>query len=257
MNNSRKLVFFLLISLWLQFNGYLALEASDRTIEKQIQNIKQKFNVQVHYLYSQKEYFPKGWLKAPISAEGGQLSYDEVKRILPLIQKALSAYPKPVLNKNLQNIYLLNKLNFYGKSFGATNSKTSLYIKSQGVAKGYSDSFIVSRIHSEFSSILMRNYKFPKEKWEKINPNDFNYLGSGKQMLSQKKLYGQSQELLSRGFLIKYSQSSIENDFNIISDWLFTRYSQLNELGKKHEKIRMKTNLAKKFYKSINQGFYF
>lgn len=257
MNNSSRISFFILFSLLLQFKGFCALEASDKGIEKQIHTIKQTFNVQVHYLYSSQKYFPEKWLKAPISGEGGQLALDEVERILPLIQKALSAYPRSVIEENLVNVYLLNKLMFYGKSFGATNSKTNLYIKSQGKAKGYSDSFIISRIHSEFSSILMRNYEFPKEEWENINPREFKYLGAGKKMLGQKKLYGQNNELLSRGFLVKYSQSSLENDFNLISDWLFTRYSQLVELGEKHEKIRLKMNLAVRFYKSIDNRFEF
>jgi len=257
MKNPTRTFCALLVTLLLQFGGFGVAEASETAIERQIQKIKETYGVQVHYMYRPEEYFSSRWLKPPISARGEQLSNKEVKRLLPLIESFLSSYPKSVLDKNLENIYLLSELFFYGKSFGATNNKSSLYIKSMGERKGFTNSFLLSRMFSEFSSILMRNYEFPEKEWQKINPANFKYLGSGVEMLGTEGLYGQDNKLLSMGFIVKYSQSSMENDFNMVSDWLFSQPGLLNKLAKKHKKIRMKMELAVKFYKSIDEGFEF
>jgi hypothetical protein len=207
--------------------------AGESQVKLNIGEIKQKYNIHVHYSYNSYSYFPASWQKAPISARGQQLALSQVERLLPIIDTFLSAYPIMVLNKNLNDIYLLEDLIFYSKSFGATNSRDGLYITSGELSKGFTDLFLLGRMHSELSSILMRNYIFPKKEWEEINSSEFEYVGNGVKMLGQARLYSQDNELLSNGFIVNYATSSIENDFNMISDWLFTRPKELRQLGQK------------------------
>ncbi len=139
----------------------------------------------------------------------------------------------------------------YGKQYGASNNLTGLYITSTGEKNGFSDMFLSARFHSEFSSILMRNYKFSEVEWVKLNPGNFAYSGNGVEVLGQDNLLGYTNELLDKGFLVAYSKSSLENDVNIIASWLFTQPQQLKNFCMVHEKIKLKTELAVKFYKSI------
>ena len=229
--------------------------ADELGIESKIRAIKTEYNVQVHHIYDAKAYFPPRWLAAPILARAKQLPAHETARLLPVIDDFLSVYPKRVLNDNLVAIYLMAELSFYGKSFGATNSKSSLYIRSDGAGKGYTSAFVFSRMHSEFSSILMRNHAFPENDWRSANSASFKYVGSGTQFLGRPDLYGQNPELLTSGFIVKYAQSSMENDFNMISDWLFTRRNELKQLARQYRRIESKRQLAIKFYKSIDEGF--
>ncbi len=222
-----------------------------------ISSIKNRYNVRVHYLYRADEYFSDQWRKPPISGRGGQLPLEEVERLLPLIEGFLSGYPDTILEENLENIYLLSDLNFYGKNYGATNSKSGLYIRSEGRNAGFSDSFLLARMHSEFSSILMRNYDFPEAEWHKINRAGFEYVGRGRDVLGQPNLYGQTDKLLSDGFIVQYAQSSMENDFNMIVDWLFTKPSELRRLAQKYPRIKSKMELAINFYESIDNRFDF
>lgn len=226
-------------------------------IDVKIATIKSKYGVQIHRVYSVEDYFPERWRKAPISARGGQLALDEVGRLLPIIDQFLSRYPKTVLSDNLANIYLLAELRFYGKSYGATNSRSGLYIKTQAKAKGYTNSFLLQRMHSEFSSILMRNHEFPEEEWRMANAAGFEYRGSGQQMLGETNLYGQSSNLLSQGFIVKYAQSSVENDFNMIAYRLFTEQDELQQLARRYPRIKTKVGLAINFYASIDGRFDF
>jgi len=222
-----------------------------------VRAIERKYNVQVQHAYNTEAYFPARWTRPPISARGGQLSPEEIERLLPLIERFLARYPDTVLQENLETIYLLSELNFYGKSYGATNSRSGLYIKVEEGNAGFSDSFLLERMHSEFSSILMRNYAFPEADWQKINTAKFEYIGSGREVLGQPNLYGQSAKLLSDGFIVRYAQSSLENDFNMISYWLFTRRSELKRLARKYPRIKSKMELAIAFYESVDERFDF
>ncbi len=235
------------------------LFASRINIDRTIKVIHSKFGVQIHFKYDREEFFPQRWLKSPISAEGKQISPKEAKRILPIIRKFLTHYPRNVITKNLTDIFLSEELVFYGKNFGGSNSKSGLYIQSQSqnAARGVSDEFLLGLLYSEFSSILYRNYQFPKAEWAAVNPNDFKYVGTGRAMLGSKNLYGQTEDLMRKGFLIKYSQSNIENDFNMITRWLFTKRKKLNELCEKYPKIKVKREIAERFYKTISKDFTF
>ena len=223
-------------------------------LDYRINAIRKTYGVNVHFEYDPHTFFPEQWLRQPVSAKGAPILPKELATVLPIIEDFLSKYPKYILQKNLSDIYLLGELEFYGKSYGATNSKSALYIKSQGESKGFDKSFLLGIMHSEFSSILLRNYKnrFPEKDWQATNVPGWKYLGNGTKMLRQHELYGQSEQLLSRGFLVKYALSSLENDFNMFTEWIFTKPNRLRKLASEFHRINEKYQLTIKFYNSID-----
>lgn len=120
---------FALIALLLFLNE--STRAAELKIESKILAIKEEYKVQVHHAYNREGYFPSQWRKAPNAARGKRLPLKEVERLLPIIENFLSTYPKKVLGRNLTDIYLLADLTFYGKSFGATNSRSGLSSKAR------------------------------------------------------------------------------------------------------------------------------
>ena len=160
------------------------------------------------------------------------------------------------MKKNLTDIYLIKGLKFYGKDFGGAYGKSALYINSEGESKGYSEQYLLSTMHSEFSSIFFCNYwsEFPKKAWYAANVEGWEYEGTGVEMLGQEDIFSQSEELLGRGFLVKYSQSSLENDFNMFAFRAFTRAERLEELVAKYERIKKKYELVVQFYEKIDPG---
>jgi len=218
----------------------------------EVQSIAEDTGVCVHHEYNAETFFPADWRDDELAARGQQVPSSEIKRVLPLIRRFLAAYPQDVLRMELTDIYLVSDLNIYGKSFGGTSSENAIYIN---CSEDADNDFLLARLHSEFSSILMRNHSFPKDEWQKQNPTAFQYLGSGVKMLDGDDLYGQSRRLLTNGFLVKYSQSSVENDFNMISDWIFTKRHKLETLCAKYPVLRKKCDLAVEFYKSVGCDF--
>jgi hypothetical protein len=240
----------------LVFDLQLYEQKKDRgpEIEAKVEQIKNHFGVQVHYRYDANAFFPESWKQTPISGRGAQMPLGEVDRVLAAIEKFLGEYPLEVLHKNLTDIYLVNGLEFYGKGFGGAYSTSALYINNEGQTKGYAEEFLLSTMHSEFSSILMRNYRqqFPGRVWSTLNPDGFSYGGTGVEMLGHGDIFQQTQELLRDGFLFKYSQSSLENDFNMFAFWAFTKPGELQDIAVKYEKINKKYELMTEFYRRID-----
>jgi hypothetical protein len=228
---------------------------NQRAAVERLQRIESDYGLTVEYKYDDSKFFPARWLREPISGKGGQIELEQLPRLAKIIETFVSRYPKPVIRANLKQVFLVSELKFYGKSYGATYAGTSVYLKIRNKHGLSADTFLTARLHSEFSSILMRKHKFPKNEWAALNPSDFKYSGTGVEMLGQGGLYGQTKVLLKKGFLVKYSQSSMENDFNMLSDWLFTRRKELVTLCQRYEVLNAKRELAEKFYKSLDVKF--
>lgn len=103
-------------------------------------------------------------------------------------------------------------------------------------------------MHSEFSSILMKNYSFPENAWQSKNPSNFQYVGNGRDMLGTGNSYSQTPELLTKGLICEYAQASVEEDFNMMAYWLFTKPNELKALAKKYPIINSKLLLVINFY---------
>jgi hypothetical protein len=217
-------------------------------IESQVAQIYRDYGVRVLYQYDRDQYFGMKSKSPPINAQGEQLSGDEILRILPIIREFLSIYSKDVIAKNLKVIYLTKKLFLFGKSFGASYGGTGLYIKSEGINKGFTNEFLLGTMHAEFSSILMKNYAFPENAWKSKNPSNFHYVGNGRDMLGTGSSYSQTPELLTNGLICEYAQASVEEDFNMMVYWLFTKPNQLKALAKKYPIINSKLLLVIDFY---------
>lgn len=214
-------------------------------------SIEDKYSITIHHHYSD-DFIPKSWIKPPILGKGRQIETKNIKRMPSIIDSFLSKYSKNFVKRNLSDIYLLKKMYFYGKSYGGTSSDSGIYI----VNDDQTENRLLGIMHSEFSSIILRNHKdvFPFQKWKSINNSNFKYIGSGVDMLGQDNLEEQTEYLLSQGFIVKYSISSLENDFNMFVDWMFTHPEEVKEFIIKHKRIKQKYIIVQEFYSDINSG---
>ncbi len=204
---------------------------------------------------SEPNIFPQRWLEKPILASGKELDKAKCVRVGPVIERALAKYPKLVLDAHLKHVYVLSELKYSGVSAGGTNSRTAVYLKIGDNDALYSNAWIERTFHAEFSSILMRNRArdSDSEAWQKLNPVDFRYLGSGVDAIKQRK-HGQQmdEKLHALGFLKEYSQSTLENDFNAFAASLFGGDEYIWTLSEKHPPIAGKLKLTIAFYQALD-----
>lgn len=201
----------------------------------------------IHYRYDHGAVFHDSEF---LHAKTAPFNISLTTTVLPVIESFLAKYPTEIIRKNLTDIYLTSGLEFNGKRYGGTYKESKIYVV---VKDRYSGTAVLSILHAEFSSILMQNYVFPRKAWESINGLGWKYSGNGFGMLEDSGLFEQSDDLLRNGFLTRYSQSNLENDFNEIIDWTFTKPDRLREIAVKYEKIRAKYDLALAFYDSIDR----
>ena len=114
----------------------------------------------------------------------------------------------------LRSIYLLKSMSAFGVVYGGSYYRKSIYISSGGDHRAY-DMDLLAMMHSEFSSILYRDYGFPAEEWNKINEIGWRYVGSSIDLRDQRGLYVGTEDLLSRGFTCAYGTVSLEEDVNM------------------------------------------
>lgn len=203
-------------------------------------------------------FYPDYWKNDPkIKPVAEPIDRKELLRTIPLIRRFVAEYPEGVLARNLKGLYLCKTLQFYGKDFGGTNSADGVYICVKTAELGYTNQFVLSSMHHEFSSILMRNYAFPKSEWAALNPKNFAYTEDAVGALGKKDLLLAQAKYHELGFVCLYSQSSMEEDFNTIADYVFNQRPKLLNLGKSYPKLSAKIQLAMKFYKSVDSRFSF
>lgn len=204
------------------------------------------------------DFYPSEWKNDPkIKPVAEPIEHNELLRTIPLIRGFVAEYPEGILEKNLKGIYLCKTLQFYGKDFGGTNSADGVYICVKSKELGYTNQFLLSSMHHEFSSILMRNYPFPNKAWEALNPKGFSYTEDAVGALGKDDLLKPQAKYHEKGFICLYSQSSAEEDFNTIADYLFNQRPALSQMAQKYSKLRAKIQLAMKFYKSVDARFSF
>src|SRR5262249_12463250 len=62
-------------------------------LDRQIQALKARYSVQVHYRLNPATDFPRHWQEKPISARGEPASLQEASRLLPIVARFLSQHP--------------------------------------------------------------------------------------------------------------------------------------------------------------------
>lgn len=215
--------------------------------------------VKLESVYSS-SIFPESWQGGSVNAEGEQISDYELKRVQPILIKALRKYPKDMLSADLRAVYVLKSMKFFNVGFGGTNSSDAVYITSDGVSAGYTDAYIEQTFHHEFSSILFRKHPsfLDTTAWKQQNNASFDYndpengVGAIKNKKSSQAL---DTDLAEKGMLTQYAMSSLENDINTFAQNLFVPESNFWEIVDRYPKINKKVKLLIVFYSKLSPVF--
>ena len=221
-----------------------------------LSGLEAKYHVQIQWRFNPENCLPQGWKDPSLRMVAAPIHKRDAEALEPVIEQFLSAHPTAVIEQNLEHIYLLGKLSFQERDYGGTHTGKSMYIVWDRSRK-YTPEFVLERLHSEFSSILRDQHAFPNGQWNEVNPAGFTYSGTGFEMLGSASIYDATETDQDNGFLVQYSKSSLENDFNIMSAWLFTRPAELDALGLQHERLQRKLTLTEAFYESLSDQYAF
>ncbi|MBA4293391.1 hypothetical protein C0431_10530 [bacterium] len=206
------------------------------------------------------EIFPESWRDQEIKATAESIDPEEQPTALKTVQSALTKYPQAVIESNLKTVHVTRSLSFYGLNYGGTNSSDAVYLTLMPGRRltTFSHLFLERTFHHEFSSILLRNYwnQFPEKDWNQALPAEFKYRGNGTQSVREGTASTRySDQYNSLGFLAEYSTSSLEEDFNMLAEGLFSGDPRFWKIYDNYPLIAKKADLIITFYNRIDPTF--
>jgi len=202
--------------------------------------------------------FPRIWSGKNVSPDISPVPSEEVIRLQDLLTHAFLKYPVDLLTSNLDRVYVMKSMKFYGLPYGGTNYKQTIYLCDDTDNPYFSNEYIEQVFHHEFSSILIRNFsvRFDKTKWLALNPPSFRYGKGGAEAISQGTAsMVLDPEMMKQGFLSEYSTASLEEDINVFAQNLFTGSRDFWSAVGLNDIIREKTLLLISFYHKVNPVF--
>jgi hypothetical protein len=202
--------------------------------------------------------FPPRWYNKKINAQAESLARSEIENVNAALRVTMSKYPEQVLCTYLNSIFVLKSMKFYDVPYGGTSSGKTVYITDDEENLTCSYDLLENYFHHEFSSILLHEHscKFEKRKWKRINPEGFRYGKGGLQaIMTGNAEMSFDPELNERGFLTRYSEASLEEDFNVYCQNIFNGGQSFWKLVDQFPKIKAKTALIIRFYQHIDPVF--
>ena len=225
--------------------------------KKALAQLGTKYGLEIQYKVGPDFIDQQGQLP-PINGKATQLDDFGIARFSIVLPKVLGQYPNVVIRDNLKYIKLSKTVSFYGVNYGGSAFGNILYLTNMGRDEGFTDFYLSQTFHHEFSSILMKQYKFPAQKWMAANPPDFKYDSDFKDVLSSiqqdRDLKG-NEYFYKQGVMSKYSYTTMENDFNLFAQTVFNEPERMKMLINKYPLIKAKYEIFKGFYLSISPKF--
>lgn len=189
------------------------------------------------------------------------ISDERYLNTLNVIDSLLGLYPKDILLSDLDTVkvggQILTEREQFTSGFYQPNSQDIYLFPLVADALNIdSDSDVRHTFHHEFSSILMRKYRFDMIGFMAYNGTDFEYwFDQAKILDSSHNGYYADSRLLEQGWLTYYSQTSPENDFNTYAEIALSEPARMSEYCSSYNRIEHKYEHVKSFYLRISPDF--
>jgi hypothetical protein len=186
---------------------------------------------------------------------------DEYRAALSIVAEEMNYYPKDILLSDLDNVYFGGRIQTERSQFTAgffIPSKKDIYLFSMLSDYSANETLLIlaETFHHEFSSILMRNYRFDMIGFMAYNGTDFEYWHDEERILTSTHTGNYtSGPLWDEGLLRYYSQTSPENDYNIYVEMMFSNPERMSDYCSTNERIKNKYEHVKAFYLKISPDF--
>lgn len=158
------------------------------------------------------------------------------------IEDALNCYPEGFVSSLIDAIFISGEMWFDGQRAGGTYGSSWLIIASSTKREGYESNYETAYygVHHELSSFVFNQLPIIGFVWAGLMPIDWNPATSYLTALSVDSFATPD---YANGFLSKYAETSVENDFNTYAEFAFGNPDKLAELAGEHPLIAKKLRL--------------
>ena len=221
-------------------------------------DLEQQYNIDI--LYEKEDAkLPVLWSIAPANGRTEALEDDGIRSFALHLPGLLEQYPSRVIQRYLKAIVLFKSMTLYEVGYGGTYLGGTLYFTWGGEEQGYTELYLKETFHHEMSSVLLEanpNH-FKIKKWSEVNPSSFQYLQTTQSILQAVDGHSErvDQSLLEAGFLNSYGQVTLEDDFNLYAQTIFSDPAEMKQLMNTYPNIHAKYLLVKEFYLNLSKDF--
>lgn len=255
-----------ILIFFLEFQGYFDYykRPSDyiytyTKYKSDLYEIKSLYSVNIGFSIEESQY-PEDWKDTETDKSDITSLKDEVRRakVFRSLSDSIILYPKSIFSRNIEKIYILDKLFIGGTNVSGTYdySNKNIYI----ATNQRSNKIVEKTLHHEFSSILINKYTLSEKQWRNAARKNFQYEQDKDPFYAWLYSIGEvdhidQETLLNRGLLRQYAETGVENDFNIYAEYVFSYPSKMKKLISEYPIIKRKYEVFKDFYLSIDEGF--
>jgi hypothetical protein len=166
------------------------------------------------------------------------------------IERALRQYPDGFVAKLIGAIFIAGEVRIADAIAGGTIGPNWIILAAPariGRESIYATSFI--GVHHELSSFVIRRDPDTWQQWMQFSPPAWQYRSDPKEKIGTATAAAPPP---GTGFLSAYGSSSLENDFNVYAEKMFTEPEALSNLGRAHDLIRRKMRFVAGTYVDID-----
>ncbi|HTH98432.1 MAG TPA: hypothetical protein VL574_13525 [Stellaceae bacterium] len=196
---------------------------------------------------------PTGWHVEPIAQA-------DIVPALKLVIQALSVYPPDFVRRTMGPLVLCGDLSIDGDHVGGVTYISTIFIIVPPLDDAATRVFVRDTVHHEFSTLALSQGTLDDKAWSAANPAGFAYAiahdANAKLEATQiTEDPAGSATLHAQGFLSRYGQASIRNDFNTYADAVFGHPADLVALMLRYPRIRQKAGLFQAAYIALDPDF--
>ena len=188
-----------------------------------------------------------------------------LNRTIDIIITELARYPDQMLKDCVTTVLVVGSIeDANGTKGGGTYlaSVRCLYIVGLYPDEGWTEQAVAGAVHHELSSLVFNRHRdrFPEALWLRQNPIDYRYdfrpdeggsaavaAGMGSRELKV--------DILQQGFLSRYAQSSLEDDYNETVKTIMVNPGWISQFKTHYPRVYNKMILAMRFYRDCYPEF--
>ena len=176
---------------------------------------------------------------------------------LDLVGKAFAIYPTGFVPRMSKTIALASHIDVWKEDAGGLYHDHMIAVNFEGIDDPTTRPFDIDTVHHELSSIVRRQVTFNVTSWESANPVGFSYMSleGYKAVLSDAGSVDGTPALHRLGFISRYGETSLDNDWNTYAERVFGHGAEFAQWLIAEPALRAKTRILMGVYQSLDPRF--
>jgi hypothetical protein len=208
-------------------------------IDRQIAAIQKERNLPVFWKYTED--------MVPANVRGmmrvSQASPEQAEVILRLTRRLLEVWP-PEVTRHLKGVFIFNEIEMYGVKGVCMENDGRVFMTSN-----FAEYILWPRIIHESSHAVSRFVPLDGSTWDQSMAPGVRYIGPE---ATQGNPFEENEAIYSKGFIVKYAMIDRDEEFAVLSQYIFSEPDKVVGLMKKYPELRRRATLAINYFKALS-----